>query len=482
MIGTPVAPSSARLWLRRRVSSWSGRRPKVRATWPGSGDVRSVRYSEALRTAFVALGTNQSRPFFPHRVLRIPRAGPDALQLADWMCGVRNPDRLWLFLLHAEPGAAEGIDPSLFDDPTIQWHRQSHGLAAHVAYACAVEVDRDLHVLCYVSDLVQRIARRREWKTRVENTFGGWAYLLLNAIVDFAAERGDRCVLSPSADLVLRHADPERDIGRTLFDRVYDRMPRRAYDPSVTGPWWVIDIDAARDRLVPGIPAIDTRPVPRVVCVSHDTEGGLGHRADADFARAAEADAERALERMLHIEARLGVRTTYQVVGTRLGRVRDLLAGGGHALGFHSWDHRPRGRQLARCRAADGRIRGYRPPASRPTSEHGSESLARASFEWLATSRHALGFREPRLVSGVVRIPIARDDYGLHTGELDYAGWRAAVLAEATAGGFYALGLHDCYASHWLERYDALLGALGRDAELWTMDEVSSRLALDAAV
>lgn len=476
------APGHVRLAARRLVTSWTARRDRPRCGWGDAGGIRSRRYGGSLGGAFADLGLNRHRPFFAHRVYRIPRAGPDALQLADWMCGVRDPDRLWLFLLHAEPDAREGVDPALFDDPEIQWHGQSHGLPGHVAYACAAERGRTLYALCCVSDLVQRISRRREWKTRVDNSFGGWPYLLLNAMLDFAAERGARKILLPGADLVLRHADPERDPGRELFERVYDRAPRRLYAPRRDGAWWSVDVPTAHDRLVPGVTETTAATWPRVVCVSHDTEAGLGHRTeDPAFAAAADRSADAALDRMLAIEARLGVRTTYQVVGARLGAVAGRIAAAGHAVGFHSWDHVAGRPQLARCRRADGRIRGYRPPRSRLTRELTGPGLARRSFEWLASSGTSLGHDLPRMSSGVVRIPIARDDYALHAGTADYSGWRDDVVAEAGGSPFYALGLHDCYADRWLDGYEDLLEALLRDAEPWTMGEVSDRLGLCAA-
>ena len=42
--------------------------------------------------------------------------------------------------------------------------------------------------MAYVSDLYQRVARRRGWKTRVETVFRGWRYLLLNALLDYAED------------------------------------------------------------------------------------------------------------------------------------------------------------------------------------------------------------------------------------------------------------------------------------------------------
>jgi hypothetical protein len=61
-----------------------------------------------------------------------------------------------------------------------------------------------------LSDLVQRIARRRELKTRIEKRFNGWHHMLLNSILNFAAERNLERIYSPTADLVVKLADPNR--------------------------------------------------------------------------------------------------------------------------------------------------------------------------------------------------------------------------------------------------------------------------------
>ena len=46
------------------------------------------------------------------------------------------------------------------------------------------------HCTGLVSDVVQRIARRREHKTQIEKRFEGWPHMLLNAVLDFAREQG----------------------------------------------------------------------------------------------------------------------------------------------------------------------------------------------------------------------------------------------------------------------------------------------------
>jgi peptidoglycan/xylan/chitin deacetylase (PgdA/CDA1 family) len=85
---------------------------------------------------------------------------------------------------------------------------------------------------------------------------------------------------------------------------------------------------------------------------------------------------------LLDLLARHGARATFFLVGTRAARHPDLvarIADGGHAVGYHSWDHPslPRlgqaaiARQLARTRAALGprATRLMRPP-------YGDQSLA----------------------------------------------------------------------------------------------------------
>jgi hypothetical protein len=43
------------------------------------------------------------------------------------------------------------------------------------------------------------------------------------------------------------------------------------------------------------------------------------------------------------------------------------------------------------------------------------------------------------------------------------------------------IGLHDCYAPHWLPRYGELLSSLRGEATLRTLDEVADDVFLTAA-
>jgi hypothetical protein len=55
--------------------------------------------------------------------------------------------------------------------------------------------------MVYISDLVQRISRQRQHKTRIENMFKGWSRLLINTLLVFAIEHGVQSFFSPTAAL-----------------------------------------------------------------------------------------------------------------------------------------------------------------------------------------------------------------------------------------------------------------------------------------
>jgi peptidoglycan/xylan/chitin deacetylase (PgdA/CDA1 family) len=220
--------------------------------------------------------------------------------------------------------------------------------------------------------------------------------------------------------------------------------------------------------------------------------------------------AEEHLDRMLAIEAEHGVKATYHVVARLLSEVRHRIEAGGHALAFHSYDHRidrwwlasrlarrvpaqlsrlTNGRfewigidQLSRCREVDARIRGYRPPQSRITRELNPTNLSWHNFEWLASSKHSLGLDSPTLVRRLVKTPILLDDYSLHTGQLTYDQWEARLLQAARNREFLALSLHDCYGKHWIPDYPSLIEKLKELGSFATLDEIADGLFLAHAV
>jgi peptidoglycan/xylan/chitin deacetylase (PgdA/CDA1 family) len=217
------------------------------------------------------------------------------------------------------------------------------------------------------------------------------------------------------------------------------------------------------------------RTRPKTICLFHDIERGLGQSAEpAVFRLEVDREAPRYLRGILAMERQAGVTATYNVVGSILGEVRAEIEAGGHAVAFHSYDHDLANDQLARCRGADQRIRGYRAPMSILTRELADGSLSRHGFDWVAIAMSKAGADVPVFREGVVWIPVLMDDYDLHRRRMSYESWERALLARVSKAPFAAIGLHDCYAGYWLGQYEELLGKLKTLGRFSTMDEVAS--------
>jgi hypothetical protein len=203
---------------------------------------------------------------------------------------------------------------------------------------------------------------------------------------------------------------------------------------------------------------------------------------DPDFADRADQTSPGDLEKMSQIEADLGVSATYCVVGSLMPAVRDGLESDGHAVAFHSFDHRLDSEdQLPRCREIDYRIKGYRPPRSQITPELSDRNLLFHNFEWLASSPRSISTEVPRMRAGLVRLPIPFDDFPMYKVGMPYEEWERRALGIIAKSEFAAIGLHDCYAPHWLPRYRGFLEKVTNLGELRTLDEVAAEVTLDSA-
>ncbi len=434
---------------------------------------------EHYRASFVAAGYNPSF-FFPHRVHWLPKCGPDGLKLASRMCGVEDPGQLWQIVLYAMSPATDEFPSEMFFDSDLLWHQQHFTRAGQVASVDLAVSGNTLFTMAHQSDLVQRIARRRPLKTRVEKIFKGWHHLLLNAVGCFAAERGFAEIRVPMSRLAMKHTDRARTVQPELFERVYDRAVRHRFSVTEAGDWWAIDVAKNRPAIVPMNRVEERLERGKTVCIGHDIERGDGHRdVDPDFARRADAESPAALGRMLAMENDAGIRATYSVVGRFLDEVRGTIEGDGHCLAFHSYDHDLTRDQLVACRKVDYRIKGYRPPQSRITDELAGDRLPWHNFEWLASS---FRFAVPRLENRLVKIPILLDDFPLHTGKLTYGAWHRRALDAIRTRDFVAVSLHDCYSAHWLPYYDQLLEDIKTLAHPRTKDEVAADLYIAAGV
>jgi hypothetical protein len=450
-----------------------------------SADLSSVFWviTPARADEFLAKG-HRRRHFFPHLVFRLPKCGPDGLKLAERMCGKADPASMWELVLYADPAISAEFPAELFFDDELVWHRQQFGRPGQVASASVVLDKKTVYSITHVSDLVQRISRRREYKTRIERRFAGWRHMLLNAVLAFAQAQGAREVRIPRATLAWRHTDRARIVGLGLFERIYDGAVNDLLLARRDGEWWVIDCaDLAGPVVVPER-RVESIRGKKTICVCHDVERGRGHaRHYPEFARRADRASPRGLEEMRRIEASAGVRTTYCVLGSLMPELKEGLEAERHTVAFHSFDHRlEREDQLRRCREVDYRIKGYRPPNSRITSELSDRGLLFHNFEWLASSARSLGVAGPRMQRGLVKLPIAYDDHPLFTGALAYPEWEQVALERIAEADFAAIGLHDCYAPHWLPRYRRFLDQVGEMGELRTMDEVAAEVTLCSAV
>jgi hypothetical protein len=206
-----------------------------------------------------------------------------------------------------------------------------------------------------------------------------------------------------------------------------------------------------------------------VVCISHDIEENVDTPVTVEECRAA-------LDRMLAIEKSRGIRATYNLLGSLFqDKVRAVRAVDNHSIAFHSYNHDLQDeKQLPKTRTIDLRVKGYRPPKGLITAELTDDALVHYDYEWLMSGAARFGFSDVRVTRGLVKIPVHIDDYLLQAKGFTFEQWVARLRALLTDNSVVTIGLHDCYAKHWIDRYPALLADLGSIAEFWTADEILS--------
>lgn len=434
------------------------------------------------REAFRAAGF-ASHHVFPHEVAWIPKAYPDS-HLHLRRRGVSESSlaaaRFWQLNLYATD--LSGLDPQLFTDLVINWHGQHFGRPGLVAAAGLAVVDGRLVVTFLQSDLMQQVFRAdtdtyRSARSPLDQRFGSWYRPLVNAVLDFAIASGFDRVFVPTSSQLVR--DTAKRVDPTFFGRIYDSV-EDGYSCeriSIEGAdYRAIPVDTNHDRIV----RLLSRPV------GHPGDGArtiLFHDVEANVDTDIEPATCRAhLDRILGIEHRHGLRLTYDILGTLFDDLRDTIARDGHELAFHSYDHAIGDvSQLGRCRSVDGQVHGYRPARSLATAELTPANLAAHNFEWLLTSSVTLGYQEPRLIGGVVHLPVRLDDYSLHMRHTDEGAWRERARSLRRTQDVLAIGLHDCYAASWLDWYDAFLDELQASSRLVTAGEVAGEVFLAAA-
>jgi hypothetical protein len=304
---------------------------------------------------------------------------------------------------------------------------------------------------------------------------------MLNCIANFACERDLDAVRVVTAAASMRLSDRERKSQPELFERVYDRAVNHQFSARLDTDWWVAEIADNRHAVLAPRTSFEQIDASKTICLCHDIERGIGHLiTNPDWAAIAQREAPAALDEMLAVERAAGIRATYNVLGSLLGEVRDLIERDGHCVAFHSFDHGV-GEQLEACRRVDYRIKGYRPPNSAITPELRDSELCWYNFEWLASGSSSLGFHQPRLENRVVKIPISFDDFDLYRQLKTFEEWRRMALDKMRRYNFVAFSLHDCYARYWLPHYEDFLREITAIGTLRTLDEVAGDLFLAAA-
>ena len=179
----------------------------------------------------------------------------------------------------------------------------------------------------------------------------------------------------------------------------------------------------------------------------HDIEQDIDSEADAEECR-------QIVKRFLELEVRYGVPVTYNVVGRLFEEQPDLIgwiADAGQEVAFHSYNHQPDWRpalfaeEVARCRRVSSDPDGYRSPRS----EWDESTLTSAwsnGFLWNAESDSA---ESPYFAhAGLVRLPIADDDWSVHTGAATPHEWVEGFRRRVASGrGYFGFGAHDSVTS-----------------------------------
>ncbi|GJL83890.1 MAG: hypothetical protein DHS20C01_35240 [marine bacterium B5-7] len=427
-------------------------------------------------TSFVKSGLRES-DYFSHDVICIQKSYPDS-HLIFQNAGIISSECVSgrFIQLNLYSTKTDHLPTDLWTDHDLNWHRQQMKRPGLVGTAGIFLTDSNTALVSILqSDLLQQLYRHPEfasYRTTIEGTYKAWYKLLWNAILIFARNHRISTVYGPTSETV--SARTRQSINHRIFRRIYD-YPLKRYGLTRVQineeSYWKIEID----NNLPYLSDLKRSSMPikqtKRICLMHDIEADVD--TDIPFDLCIEH-----LRRMLDIEQKLDLPSTYNLLGKYFSSFMEVLRPAKNiAIGFHSYDHRIENLdQLSLVRDVNLQIQGYRPPQSILTSELTDYRLSYYNFEWLANSAYRFGFNDCRLTNGIVKIPIATDDYPLFTGEMDFDSWATDILARANEMPFFALSLHDCYARHWLDGYEDLLRKLSSTHEFINCDQIAAEM------
>jgi len=193
------------------------------------------------------------RYFFPHEIYYLPKCASEGFFFANRMCNISNPNSLWELILYAWGDIIDEFPEELFFDSDIIWHQEHFGKPGQIASANLIIDGDKLYSLDRISDIVQRIYLRKEYRTRINSCFRYWHNMLLNSILNFAVEKNLTYIYSPSADFLIKkfyNGGVKPKVDRRLFDKIYDQDVKMHFAVDQKDGMWVIDVRKNKSKLI----------------------------------------------------------------------------------------------------------------------------------------------------------------------------------------------------------------------------------------
>jgi len=188
-------------------------------------------------------------------------------------------------------------------------------------------------------------------------------------------------------------------------------------------------------------------PISNVVTFYHDIEQNIDVEADP-------AKCRQMVKEFLKLEKKYGITATYNIVGKLFQEQPDLIEWirqEGHEIAFHAYGNYPDwgpeyySSEVDLCRKVSAEPKGYRSPRSQ-WDQNTLRSLWENGFLWNAESDKST---KPYFIyNGLVRLPIATDDWSLHTNDMTVDEWINRFSELLKNRSYFGFGSHDCVASH----------------------------------
>jgi peptidoglycan/xylan/chitin deacetylase (PgdA/CDA1 family) len=183
-----------------------------------------------------------------------------------------------------------------------------------------------------------------------------------------------------------------------------------------------------------------------IITFYHDIEQNFDSQADP-------AECRQMVSEFLKLEKKYNISSTYNVVGKLFIDQPDLvdsITKEGQEVAFHSFNHQTDwnpayySNEIELCRKVSKIPTGYRSPRSQITPS-AVKDIWKNGFLWNAEGDY---HTEPYYIyKGLVRLPIAGDDWSLYLGHVSADKWVQNFIKLLKSRTYVAFGLHDYIAS-----------------------------------